>query len=327
MVAVPASEGRGFCEMMRKISSIFLLHLVLCLSLALVPPAARADSMKIRAQSALLKNLNTGEILLSKNPDRRIPPASITKVLTLYLAFEAMEDGRAAPEDRVVISHKASRTGGSRMYVGEGEEVQLDDLIKATAIVSGNDAAIAIAEHIEGDVDAFVRHMNRKARSLGLTRSHFRNPNGLPAKGQVTTARDVLKLCESYLERFPQSLEIHSMTSYTFQDMTQKNSNHLLELCPDVDGLKTGFTRESGYHIVVTARRNGLRLMAVIMGAKSSGLRDREARRLIEEGFRMAQVSRPAVHTPAAGSKGKKTAASPRSSKTSARSKNHRSRS
>lgn len=326
MFPLPVSEVRGFHEMMRKNPSIFLFHLLLCLSLALFPPAARADSMKIRAQSALLKNLSTGEILLSKNPDRRIPPASITKVLTLYLAFEAMEDGRAAPGDRVVISHKASRMGGSRMHVGEGEEVQLDDLIKGTAIVSGNDAAVAIAEHIEGNVDAFVRHMNSKARALGMTRSHFENPNGLPARGQVTTARDVLRLCESYLERFPQSLEIHSMTSYTFQDMTQKNSNHLLEMCPDVDGLKTGFTRKSGYHIVVTARRNGLRLMAVVMGAKSSSSRDREARRLIEEGFRMARVSRPAVHSPADGPEWKETAASPRSSKAPARTKNHRSR-
>ncbi|MCX5834546.1 MAG: D-alanyl-D-alanine carboxypeptidase [Deltaproteobacteria bacterium] len=305
------------------------LSIVLCctvLFFVFSPRELFADSLKIRAQSAVLKNLKTGEILLSKNTDRGIPPASITKVLTLYLAFEAMEEGKVDPDDRVVISRKASRMKGSRMYVGEGEEVQLDDLIKGTAIVSGNDAAIAIAEHVDGDVDAFVRRMNAKARVLGMTHSHFRNPNGLPARGQVTTARDVLRLCESYLERFPQSLEIHSMTSYTFQDVTQQNSNHLLEMCPDVDGLKTGFTRKSGYHIVVTAQRDGMRLMAVVMGAKSSSVRDREARRLIEEGFRMAQVPTPAIQKPAAGMKLKKAIASSGSSKTSARPKNNRSR-
>ncbi len=312
--------------MNRKTLPIVLFGIALFLSFVFSPRTLRADTLKIRAQSAVLKNLNTGEILLSKNTDRGIPPASITKVLTLYLAFEAIEEGKADPDDRVVISRKASRMKGSRMYVGEGEEVQLDDLIKGTAIVSGNDAATAIAEHVDGDVDAFVRRMNAKARALGMSRSHFRNPNGLPARGQVTTARDVLRLCESYLERFPQSLEIHSMTSYTFQDVTQQNSNHLLEMCPDVDGLKTGFTKKSGYHIVVTARRDGMRLMAVVMGAKSSSVRDREARRLIEEGFRIAQVQTPAIQKPTAGLKLKKTTGSSGSSKTSARPKNSRSR-
>ena len=310
--------------MNRKTLSIFLCCTVLFFIFS--PRELFADSLKIRAQSAVLKNLNTGKILLSKNADRGIPPASITKVLTLYLAFEAIEEGKAGPDDRVVISRKASRMKGSRMYVGEGEEVNLDDLIKGTAIVSGNDAATAIAEHVDGDVDAFVRRMNAKARALGMTRSHFRNPNGLPARGQVTTARDVLKLCESYLERFPQSLEIHSRASYTFQDVTQQNSNHLLEMCPDVDGLKTGFTRKSGYHIVVTAQRDGMRLMAVVMGARSSSVRDREAKRLIEEGFRMAQVPTQAVQEPAAGLRLEKATGPTGSSKTSVRQKNNRSR-
>ncbi len=291
-----------------------------------VSRAFPADALKIRAQSAVLKNLSTGKILLSKNTDRGIPPASITKVLTLYLVFEAIEEGKADPGDRVVISRRASRMKGSRMYVGEGEEVLLDDLIKGTAIVSGNDAAIAIAEYVDGDVDAFVRRMNRKARALGMTRSHFRNPNGLPARGQVTTARDVLKLSESYLNRFPQSLEIHSMTSYTFQDVTQQNSNHLLEMCPDVDGLKTGFTRKSGYHIVVTAQRDGMRLMAVVMGAKSSSVRDREARRLIEEGFRMAGVPAKSVPEPISGVKLEKEKDFSGSSKTAVHTKNNRSK-
>ena len=306
-----------------------ILFIILCCSalfFAFTPRELSADPLKIRAQSAVLKNLNTGEILLSKNADRGIPPASITKVLTLYLVFEAIEEGKASPDDRVVISRNASRMKGSRMFVGEGEEVQLDDLIKGTAIVSGNDAAIAIAEHVDGDVDAFVRRMNLKARTLGMTRSHFRNPNGLPARGQVTTARDVLKLSESYLEHFPQSLEIHSMTSYTFQDVTQQNSNHLLEMCPDVDGLKTGFTRKSGYHIVVTAQRDGMRLMAVVMGAKSSSVRDREARRLIEEGFRIAGVPTRAIQEPTAGMKLQKATGLSGSSKTSVHRKNNRSK-
>ncbi|HOX95145.1 MAG TPA: D-alanyl-D-alanine carboxypeptidase family protein [Syntrophales bacterium] len=306
--------------------TLFVFLICSALFFLFVSRVHSADAVKIKAQSAILKNLNTGEILYSKKADRGIPPASITKVLTLYLVFEAIEGGRADPDDRVVISRKASRMKGSRMYVGEGEEVLLDDLIKGTAIVSGNDAAIAIAEHVDGDVDAFVRRMNRKAKALGMTRSHFRNPNGLPARGQVTTARDVLKHSESYLDRFPQSLEIHSMTSYTFQDVTQQNSNHLLEMCPDVDGLKTGFTRKSGYHIVVTAQRNGMRLMAVVMGAKSSSVRDREARRLIEEGFRMAGVPAYTPSEPTAGVKLRKATGLSGSSKTSIRTKDNRSK-
>ena len=309
-------RGRPFC---------FLVFALAAVSLLLFPRSLPAASLQIKSKAAILKNVNTGQILFSKNADKPIPPASITKVLTLYLVFEAMDEGKVHPADRVPISRQASSTRGSRMHVGAGERIELDELIKGTAVVSGNDAAVALAEYVDGDIPTFVHHMNAKARELGMSHSRFRNPHGLPAKGQFTTARDILTLSEEYLRHFPESLHIHSMTSYTFQDVTQRNRNRLLGVCPEVDGLKTGFTRASGYNIVVTAQRDGMRLIAVVMGAKSPKARTAEAKKLIDQGFRMAQA--PSGKTQKASSVGRqRPVSSSGEAKPAQRSKNRRSR-
>jgi D-alanyl-D-alanine carboxypeptidase len=151
---------------------------------------------------------------------------------------------------------------------------------------------VAVAEYIDGDVDGFVKRMNGKARELGMTSSVFVNPNGLPAKGQVTTARDVLTLACDYMRRFPESLNIHSQQYFTYRDITQHNHNNLLTLYPDVDGLKTGWVRKAGYHIIATAKRGDTRLIAVVMGAKNRAIRTKETERLLDEGFRMVQEHR-----------------------------------
>ncbi|MDD2673034.1 MAG: D-alanyl-D-alanine carboxypeptidase [Syntrophales bacterium] len=240
----------------------------------------------LKAKSAILMNMNSGAILYSQDADRRIQPASITKVLSLYLVHEAVSEERARMDDLVKVSRKAWRTGGSRMYIREGWKVPLEDLVKGMAVVSGNDACVAVAEHF-GGVELFVQEMNRKAREIGMTSSHFVNPNGLPAKGQFTTARDVLKLSKAYLTRFPESLSIHSMRYFTYGHVTQRNHNRLLQKCEDVDGLKTGYVRAAGYHIVATAKRGETRLIAVVMGTKNPRIRTVETRRLLDEGFRM----------------------------------------
>ncbi len=246
-----------------------------------------APRIKLKAQSAILINDSSGKVLYTKNPDRPMQPASLTKILSLYLVHEAIAQGKIHPADRVKISVNAQITGGSSMYLVDETEVVLDDLIKGMAVVSANDASIAVAEHLGGNIDIFVRMMNAKAKALNMKRSHFVNPNGLPASGQVTTARDILKLSRAYIRDFPEALQIHSMQEYTFANITQRNSNTLLGQCEDVDGLKTGFVRAAGFHLVATAKRGETRLIAVVMGEKNPRIRTLDTTRLLEQGFRM----------------------------------------
>ncbi|MBA4421618.1 MAG: D-alanyl-D-alanine carboxypeptidase [Syntrophus sp. (in: bacteria)] len=246
-----------------------------------------AEALKLTAHSAILMDMTTGRILFSHNEDGAIQPASITKILSLYLADEAIREGRVRSEDPVRISRKAGRTGGSKMFLEAGSEIPLEELIKGMAVVSANDASVAVAEYIGGDVEVFVELMNRKAKELGMTSSVFRNPSGLPAKGQVTTARDVLILAREYLLSFPESLNIHSQQYFTYREITQHNRNTLLRRYPNADGLKTGWVHKAGYHIIATARRSNTRLIAVVMGAKNPNIRTRETEQLLDEGFRL----------------------------------------
>lgn len=251
-----------------------------------------ATRIKLKAKSAILINAGTGKVLYAKNPDRPMQPASLTKILSLYLVQEALTEGRIQSTDRVKISINAQITGGSSMYLVDETEVVLDDLIKGIAVVSANDASVAVAEHLGGSIDSFVRMMNAKAKALGMKRSHFVNPNGLPASGQVSTARDILKLSRSYIRNFPEALQIHSMQEYTFANITQRNSNTLLGQCEDVDGLKTGFVSAAGFHLVATAKRGDTRLIAVVMGEKNPKIRARDTTKLLEQGFLMVAAKR-----------------------------------
>ncbi len=261
------------------------LCLLCCVLVILIPGFLSAEPLQIKAKSAILVNANNGQILFAKDPDRRIQPASITKVLSLYLLQEALRDNKADLHDKVRISRKAGTTRGSRMYAKPGSEVPLEDLMKGMAVVSGNDASIAVAEHIGGNVEAFVDMMNEKAEELQMRHSHFQNPNGLPAKGQFTTARDIMKLALAYLHDFPESLKIHSLRSFSFEGITKRNRNDLLDRFPEVDGLKTGYVSRSGYHIVATAKRGETRLIAVVMGCRNHRARTRDAMKLLTAGF------------------------------------------
>ena len=278
-------QERGINIEMRRTLSFCLLC---CIIMVLAPATLRAASLRIKAKSAILMDMTSGQILFSKNPDRPLQPASLTKILSLYLVHEAMKDMKVRPQDRVKVSENASHTRGSRMRLSAGDDVSLEELIKGMAIVSGNDASVAVAEYLGGDVETFVEKMNEKARELKMTRSRFQNPNGLPAKNQFTTARDILKLSQAYLRDFPESMKIHSMRSFTFEGSTLRNSNNLLNDCPDVDGLKTGFVGRAGYHIVATAKRGETRLIAVVMGCRNYRTRTREAIKLLRAGFEMA---------------------------------------
>lgn len=270
------------------ISKRILLPAVALLALLLSSPLFAADPFHINAKAAILMELPSGRILYAQDPDTPIGPASITKVLTLYLADEAIRDGKAHPADLVRVSKKAGHTGGSRMFIQTGAEIPLSELLTGVAVVSANDAAVAVAEYLGGDVDTFVAQMNRKARELGMSRSVFKNPNGLPAQGQVTTARDMLVLSRDYLRCFPESLHLHSQQFFTYRDITQHNRNALLTRYPNVDGIKTGWIQKAGYHIIATAKRGGTRLIAVVMGAKNPNIRTRETEKLLDYGFSMA---------------------------------------
>jgi D-alanyl-D-alanine carboxypeptidase (penicillin-binding protein 5/6) len=248
-----------------------------------------AGDVRLTVRSAILMDMTTGRILFTHNADDPLPPASITKVLSLYLADEAIRDGKVRPTDPVKISRKAGRTGGSKMYIRAGSEIPLKELLKGMAVVSANDASVAVAEYIGGNVEEFVEQMNRKARELGMNRSFFKNPNGLPARGQLTTARDMMILASDYIRQFPESLNLHSQQYYTYRDITQRNRNSLLRHYPAADGLKTGWVAKAGYHIVATAKRGNTRLLAVVMGAKTYEIRARETEKLLDEGFRMVR--------------------------------------
>lgn len=256
-------------------------------------PKAKAK-VGITAKSVLVMNMTTGEILYSKNPDEPIAPASLTKILSLYLIYEALGEGKVRKSDVVHVGSTVSQVNGSRMRIRPGSQISLGDLMKGMAIMSANDASVAAAEYVGGDVDEFVRRMNVKAVELGMTGSHFSNPSGLREEGQVTTARDILTLSCAYINRFPQSLEMHSQPVFEYGRRVRSNTNHLLETDHYVDGLKTGHVAGSGYHLVVTARKDNTRIVAVVLGSRSSGARFREARSLLEQGFKAVKAPAPA---------------------------------
>lgn len=236
--------------------------------------------------AALLLNMSTGQILYEKNADVSIPPASLTKVMTMYLALDAVKSGNISLEQKARISRTAARTGGSSMHLKTGEKIPLVRLLTGMAVASGNDAAIATAQWVNRNLNKFVAQMNVKARKLGLSNTVFKNPTGLPAQGQKTTARDMMTLCRAYLRNHPQAMRFHNTRFFLHRGRVLHNTNSLLGTVPGVNGLKTGFTNASGYNLVLTAQRNDTRLMAIILGGKTRDERDDLAHELLEAGFR-----------------------------------------
>jgi len=240
----------------------------------------------VKAKSAALFDFNTEQFLLEQNAEEKIEPASFTKLMTLYLVQDALKDGIIALDDQVPVSRKAWGTEGSRMFIEAGKKVLLEDLLKGIAVASGNDACVAVAEYIAGKEEVFVDEMNRKVRDLGLKNTVFKNSHGLPAEGQYTTAHDMALLAYHYIKDYPQVISLHSITEFTYNNITQSNRNRLLRMDVGVDGLKTGHVKSAGYHLIATAKREGRRLIAVVMGAKSWEDRENEALRLLNYGFR-----------------------------------------
>jgi D-alanyl-D-alanine carboxypeptidase (penicillin-binding protein 5/6) len=248
--------------------------------------APRQEAITVNAKSAVLMEAASGQILAAQNKDEKIAPASFAKVLTLYIVYDAIRSGKIQLTDEVYISKKAWETGGSKMYLEVGTKVPLEEMIKGIAIVSGNDACVAVAEHISGSAEVFVKAMNDTAQKLGMTHSHFDNVHGLPSPQQYTTAYDMAILARSYINAFPDTLKVHSTLEYTYSGIRQDNRNILLRKDPSVDGLKTGFIAEAGYHLLATAKRDERRLLAVVMGARNQAIRAEEALKLLNYGYR-----------------------------------------
>jgi D-alanyl-D-alanine carboxypeptidase (penicillin-binding protein 5/6) len=251
---------------------------------------APSGSLQCDAKSAVLMDGLTGQVLYEQNSDLRISPASFVKVMTLYLVYDAIRAGQLKTDDMVTVSERAwkrtYKTKSSTMFLKLGERVKVEDLLKGVAIVSGNDACVALAEHLSGSEEAFVSKMNEKAKSFALKDTQFKNSDGGSADGQYTTAMEMAILSKRYIEDHPEALTLHSTVDYTYNGIIQGNRNTLLQKNIGVDGLKTGHLEEAGYHLVATAKREGQRMIAVVMGCPKQSKRGPEAQELLEYGFK-----------------------------------------
>ena len=240
----------------------------------------------VAAKAHLLLDYYTGQVLSEQNADLRLEPASLTKIMTAYVVFDALKNGKIRMSDQVVISERAWKMGGSQMFIEVGKQVAVEDLLKGMVIQSGNDASVALAEHVAGSEDVFAGLMNRHAERLGMVNSHFTNASGLPDPALYTTARDLATLGAALVRDFPEYYPMHAMREFTFNNIVQQNRNRLLGLEAGVDGIKTGHTATAGYCLVVSGERENMRLVGVLMGAESEKVRTAEARKLLGFGFR-----------------------------------------
>ena len=253
---------------------------------------ARAQQIDTAATSAILLDMSSGAVLMSKDPDKRIPPASMSKLMTVYMVFEALAEGRLKLDDEFVVSEKAWRMGGSKMFVKVNTRISIENLLQGIIVQSGNDACVVIAEGMAGTEEAFARKMTEKARELGLKHSTFENATGLPGENHLMSVGDLAKLAQIIIERFPQYYGTYSQRAFTWEGIEQRNRNPLLRTNMGADGLKTGYTEEAGYCIVGSAVQNERRLVLVVAGLPSAQARAVEAERILKWGFREFETTK-----------------------------------
>ncbi len=246
----------------------------------------------VNARAWILTDHFTGKVLAERNADASEAPASLTKLMTAYLVFAALADGRLKLADEAVISTHAWHAEGSRSFVQVGTRIPVDILIKGMIVQSGNDATIALAEKLGGTEDAFAQMMNEYARRLGMSRSHFVNSDGLPAPDHYTSARDMATLASALIREFPQYYGLFSLREFMWNNIRQGNRNTLLGKDPSVDGLKTGHTDAAGYCLVASADRDGMRLISVVMGAPSERAREEASAALLNYGYAFYETLR-----------------------------------
>lgn len=248
---------------------------------ALIPKAPQ-----LKASSYVLLDANSGKVLVEHNADKPLPPASMTKMMTSYIAIHEIMLGNVTEQTLVPISVTAWKKGGSKMWVREGTDVPLIDLLRGIIVQSGNDASIAVAEYFAGSEEGFADLMNQYAQSFGMYNTHFLNATGWPAEGHLSTARDMAILAKHIIQDHPDHYSLYAEKHYEYNDIRQPNRNKLLWRDPSVDGLKTGHTEEAGYCLTASAKRDDTRLIAVVMGTNSEDARTVETKKLLSYGFR-----------------------------------------
>ena len=244
----------------------------------------------INAASYIVVDYHSGAVIASNKPNAKRAPASLTKLMTAYVVFQLIKDGRASLEDDVKISKKAWKTMGSKSFVEVGKTIKLKTLLKGMIIQSGNDAAVALAEHIAGTEGTFTAYMNEYAIELGMKNTRFENASGLDYKDQHTTAADMAKLAAATIRDFPEFYPWYSEKEFTYHDIKQLNRNKLLWSDNTVDGLKTGFTKKAGYSLVASANRMDMRLISVVLGSTDVEARNAQTQKILDYGFRFFET-------------------------------------
>ena len=263
------------------------MRLLLCLLLfsfeALAQPAPQAPAIAARAW--LLLDYGSNQILVSANADLRMEPASLTKLMTAYLSFAALKQGKILANQIVPVSERAWKAPGSRMFIDPKKPVTVNELLRGMVVQSGNDACVALAELVAGSETAFVEMMNREAQRLGLRNTHFANSTGLPDPQHYSTASDLALLTAALIRDFPDYYPLYSLKEFSYNRITQPNRNRLLWLDPHVDGVKTGHTESAGFCLIASAKRGTRRLVSVLLGSDSDGGRAQESQKLLNFGF------------------------------------------
>lgn len=255
----------------------------------------------IAARAWIVVDAVTGQTIASQNPDQRVEPASLTKIMTVYLAFEALKQKRITPDQQAPVSQQAWKTPGSRMFIEPRKPVTVDELIKGIAIQSGNDASVAMAELLAGTEAAFAQRMNEAARNMGMTGTNYKNSNGLPDPEHITTVRDLAILAQRMIADHPDRYSVYSQREFTYNNIKQANRNRLLWADPSVDGMKTGHTDAAGYCLIATAKRGDRRVISVLVGADSPATRAEESLKLLNWSFQnfdtiaLFEAGKPAV--------------------------------
>jgi D-alanyl-D-alanine carboxypeptidase (penicillin-binding protein 5/6) len=275
-----------------KITFLRSIFLILSLVGYLSAQAPVPQPPQINASSYILMDFNTGTVLAEREIDTRVEPASLTKLMTAYVIFKAIEEEQMSLNELVLVSERAWRTEGSRMFIEVGDQVRVEDLLRGMIIQSGNDASVALAEHLAGSEAAFANLMMYYADLLDMTGSSFMNATGLPDPNHYMTARDVATLAQAIISEFPNYYQLYSERSFTYNDIQQGNRNTLLRRDPSVDGLKTGYTDSAGYCLASSAIRDNMRLIAVVFGMNSAEARAEGSQVLLNYGFRFFETRR-----------------------------------
>ncbi|MDQ7072703.1 MAG: D-alanyl-D-alanine carboxypeptidase family protein [Gammaproteobacteria bacterium] len=276
--------------MFKTIQNTLILSLMLVVGIANAAITPNPTPPKVAAKSYILQDFASGRVIAEHNSDQRLPPASITKLMTAYVVSHELDAGNIKLDDEVLISEKAWRMVGSRSFIEVNTKVPVEALLRGMIIQSGNDAAVALAEHIAGSEETFAQMMNQYAQQLGMFNTNYRNATGLPDPDHYTTAKDIAILSTAIIRDFPDHYKWYAEKEYTYNNITQHNRNKLLWRDSTVDGLKTGHTEEAGYCLAASAKRSGMRLISVVLGTRSENARTQETQKLFNYGFRFFET-------------------------------------